>query len=196
MLEAKDQAFRRHHGAERRGSTPQGGSRPDRRTDREDHRVQRGDGDLPAGPGLGGDQKALVGLLYGSIIWVSGPSEHRLFRILPSWTMRTAFHPRIPYGPVSALCRAGNTARRKNSKKTISALFSLQVRKNGLPKSSLWGSERLEIAGRSRRSRVLLLDEPAAGMNPSEVRALTGSSGNPAAVPATILLIGTRCGWR
>ena len=104
----------------------------------------------------------------------------RLFRNLTVMdNVRTAFHSRIPYGPISAVCRSGKyrDGEKELRKKTIDllTLFSLQVRKDELAGNLPYGDQkRLEIARAvASEPKVLLLDEPAAGMNPSEVRALT-----------------------
>jgi branched-chain amino acid transport system ATP-binding protein len=127
--------------------------------------------------------KALVGLAPHRIhhLGISRTFQNiRLFRNLTVMdNVRTAFHPRIPYGPVSALCRAGKyrEGEKEIRKKTMDllTLFSLQVRKNELARNLPYGDQkRLEIARAvASEPKVLLLDEPAAGMNPSEVRALT-----------------------
>ncbi len=104
----------------------------------------------------------------------------RLFRNLTVMdNVRTAFHPRIGYGPFSALYR-GEDYREgekeiRNKTLELLALFSLQVRKDEIARNLPYGDQkRLEIARAvASGPKVLLLDEPAAGMNPSEVRALT-----------------------
>ena len=103
----------------------------------------------------------------------------RLFRKLSVLdNVRTAYHPRVPYGPLSALCRTGRYSEgekefRENAMELL-ALFSLQVRKDEPAGNLPYGDQRrLEIArALASQPKVLLLDEPAAGMNPSEVRAL------------------------
>lgn len=103
----------------------------------------------------------------------------RLFRNLTVMdNVRTALHPGAPYGLYSALFRAGryDEGERELREKAMDLLsmFSLQVRKDDLAGSLPYGDQRrLEIArALATRPKVLLLDEPAAGMNPSEVRAL------------------------
>lgn len=104
----------------------------------------------------------------------------RLFRNLTVMdNVRTAFHPRIGYGPLSALFRWGDyrEGEKEIRNKTLDllALFSLQVRKDEIARNLPYGDQkRLEIARAvASGPKILLLDEPAAGMNPSEVRALT-----------------------
>ncbi len=100
----------------------------------------------------------------------------RLFRNLSVMdNVRTAYHPHVRYGPVSALCRAGRffEGEREIREKVMGllALFSLQDRRGELAKHLPYGDQRrLEIArALASEPKVLLLDEPAAGMNPSEV---------------------------
>jgi branched-chain amino acid transport system ATP-binding protein len=105
----------------------------------------------------------------------------RLFRNLSVMdNVRAAFHPDVRYGPVSALCRGEkySEGEKEIREKTMDllAFFSLQVRKDELAKNLPYGDQRrLEIArALASKPKLLLLDEPAAGMNPSEVRALMG----------------------
>ena len=100
----------------------------------------------------------------------------RLFRNLSVMdNVRTAYHPHVRYGPVSALCRTRRFfegEREIREKITgLLALFSLQDRGGELAKHLPYGDQRrLEIArALATEPKVLLLDEPAAGMNPSEV---------------------------
>lgn len=129
------------------------------------------------------DGKALVGLAPHRIhnMGISRTFQNiRLFRNLTVMdNVRTAFHPRIRYGPFSALgrtdrCREGEIEIRRKTMDLLT-LFSLQVRKNELARNLPYGDQkRLEIARAvASEPKVLLLDEPAAGMNPSEVKALT-----------------------
>ncbi|HBX42320.1 MAG TPA: high-affinity branched-chain amino acid ABC transporter ATP-binding protein LivG [Deltaproteobacteria bacterium] len=100
----------------------------------------------------------------------------RLFRNLTVMdNVRIAHHSHLGYGPVAALCRTG---RFYNGEKELNgivevflSIFSLQNRKNDIAGSLSYGDQRkLEIArALASKPEVLLLDEPAAGMNPYEV---------------------------
>lgn len=100
----------------------------------------------------------------------------RLFRNLSVIdNVRIACHAHVGYGPVSALCRSrrfheGEGVIRDKAMELLSS-FSLEDRRNELAKNLPYGDQRkLEIARALASSpRILLLDEPAAGMNPSEV---------------------------
>jgi len=103
----------------------------------------------------------------------------RLFRDLTVVdNVRIAHHPHVRYGPVAALLRTGafyrEERRTREQVEEYLAIFSLQDRRKEFAKNLPYGDQRkLEIA-RALAScpRILLLDEPAAGMNPSEVGTL------------------------
>ena len=100
----------------------------------------------------------------------------RLFRELTVMdNVRIAHHSHVRYGPLAALCR---TSRYFDGEKELHekvenflSIFSLQNRKYELAGNLSYGDQRkLEIArALASEPRVLLLDEPAAGMNPYEV---------------------------
>jgi branched-chain amino acid transport system ATP-binding protein len=105
----------------------------------------------------------------------------RLFRNLSvTDNVRTAYHPSVSYGPVSAVCRTkGYVEAEKAIGENVTellSLFSLQDRRWELAKNLSYGDQRrLEIArALASEPKILLLDEPAAGMNPSEVEKLMG----------------------
>ena len=86
-----------------------------------------------------------------------------------------ARHALAGYGPVGALCRtrryrAGEREMTEEARGLL-AVFSLDDRGDELAGNLPYGDQRrLEIArALASRPRILLLDEPAAGMNPSEV---------------------------
>jgi branched-chain amino acid transport system ATP-binding protein len=89
--------------------------------------------------------------------------------------VRVAYHPYVRYGPAAALFRTEAFYREeRRSREQIEeflSIFSLQDRRKEIAGNLPYGDQRrLEIArALSCRPRLLLLDEPAAGMNPSEV---------------------------
>jgi branched-chain amino acid transport system ATP-binding protein len=103
----------------------------------------------------------------------------RLFRDLTVVdNVRIAHHRHVRYGPVDALLRTGafyrEERRTREQVEEYLSIFSLQDRRKELARNLPYGDQRkLEIA-RAVAScpRILLLDEPAAGMNPSEVGTL------------------------
>ena len=103
----------------------------------------------------------------------------RLFRELTVVdNVRIARHPHVRYGPVAALLRTDTfyreERRTREQVEEFLSIFSLQDRRKELAKNLSYGEQRkLEIArALASRPKVLLLDEPAAGMNPSEVAML------------------------
>ena len=103
----------------------------------------------------------------------------RLFRELTVVdNVRIAHHPHVRYGAAAALLRTGafyrEDRRSREQVEEFLSIFSLQDRRKELAKNLPYGDQRrLEIA-RALAScpRILLLDEPAAGMNLSEVGTL------------------------
>ncbi len=103
-------------------------------------------------------------------------------RLFPNLTVmdnvRIAHHPYVRYGPAAAIFRAESFYREerriREQVEEYLALFSLQDRRKELAKNLPYGDQRkLEIArALAACPKLLLLDEPAAGMNPSEVRKL------------------------
>ncbi len=100
----------------------------------------------------------------------------RLFRDLSVLdNVRIACHANVRYGGVSALWRSerfyDGEAEMRDKAMQLLEMFSLQDRRNERAKNLPYGDQRkLEVArALASGPRILLLDEPAAGMNPSEV---------------------------
>ncbi|NLK08280.1 MAG: ABC transporter ATP-binding protein [Firmicutes bacterium] len=104
----------------------------------------------------------------------------RLFRDLTVFdNIRIAFHYQIRYGLLNTIFRFGGFAREEDNIKVrtdeLLEIFSLYDYRNELARNLPYGEQRrLEIArALAANPKVLLLDEPAAGMNPYETQALT-----------------------
>ncbi|MGE5189145.1 MAG: ABC transporter ATP-binding protein [Gemmatimonadota bacterium] len=103
----------------------------------------------------------------------------RIFRNLSVLdNVKVARHALAAYGPVAAVCRtgrfrAGETGMTEECGELLE-IFSLRDRRHEVAGNLPYGDQRkLEIArALASRPRVLLLDEPAAGMNPFEVARL------------------------
>ncbi len=100
----------------------------------------------------------------------------RLFRNLTVQdNVRAAAHQRVPYGPLAAIARLPgyNRGEReiRDRANDILSLCGLAGRRHDAAGDLSYGDQRrLEIArALASEPRVLLLDEPAAGMNPNEV---------------------------
>jgi len=103
----------------------------------------------------------------------------RLFRELTVVdNVRIAHHPHVRYGAADALFRTGafyrEERRTREQVEEYLSIFSLQDRRKEFARNLPYGDQRkLEIV-RALAScpRILLLDEPAAGLNPFEVGTL------------------------
>jgi branched-chain amino acid transport system ATP-binding protein len=136
----------------------------------------------PDGGSVTLDGRSLVGLPPHRInrLGVARTFQNiRLFRNLTVLdNVRIAHHSHREYGPLSALCRTGRFSKKENELHIkvdyFLSIFLLQNRKNEIAGSLPYGDQRkLEIArALASEPRLLLLDEPAAGMNPYEVRML------------------------
>ncbi|HBO68820.1 MAG TPA: high-affinity branched-chain amino acid ABC transporter ATP-binding protein LivG [Deltaproteobacteria bacterium] len=100
----------------------------------------------------------------------------RLFRNLSVLdNVRVAYHRHIPYGPLSAVSRTGKFLRGERElldrAQQLLSIVGLEDRKEELAAGLAYGAQRrLEIArALASGPKLLLLDEPAAGMNPYEV---------------------------
>ncbi|MBL6989990.1 MAG: ABC transporter ATP-binding protein [Bacteriovoracaceae bacterium] len=104
----------------------------------------------------------------------------RLFKDLTVFdNIRIAGHFRMNYGLLSSVFRNkkfhSEEKRLENETLELLEIFDLSDKKNYLAKNLPYGMQRrLEIArALATRPKVLLLDEPAAGMNPKETKELT-----------------------
>jgi len=92
--------------------------------------------------------------------------------------VRIAYHTHAGYGLMEAIARLGRFAHRERSvterAQDFLAVFGLQDRQLEIAKNLPYGEQRrLEIArALASEPRLLLLDEPAAGMNPNETMEL------------------------
>lgn len=93
--------------------------------------------------------------------------------------VRAAFASRAGYGVGSALLQNGAAARQENWIESETAklleIFGLTERKHAISRNLPYGDQRrLEIArATATEPKILLLDEPTSGMNPSETEAVT-----------------------
>lgn len=93
--------------------------------------------------------------------------------------VRAAFAARAGYGLGAALLQNGAAARQENWIENETAklleIFALSHRKNEISRNLPYGDQRrLEIArATATQPKILLLDEPTSGMNPSETDAVT-----------------------
>jgi branched-chain amino acid transport system ATP-binding protein len=92
--------------------------------------------------------------------------------------VKIAYHSHVEYGLVEAVLRVGRYFREEDEieQKAIDFLkiFKLEHKKDEISKNLPYGEQRrLEIArALAAKPKLLLLDEPAAGMNPQETQAL------------------------
>lgn len=103
----------------------------------------------------------------------------RLFSLLSVLdNVKTGFHNRISYSPLTAVLRlpAFRAKEKEIEEKALDLLkiFGLEEEKDNLASNLPYGAQRrLEIArALATGPRLLLLDEPAAGMNPQETEEL------------------------
>jgi len=121
----------------------------------------------------------------------------RLFRDMSVLdNVLTAMHPRCGYGLLDALVRTSRFGRREREMQeealALLARMNLADRQHDRAGSLPYGAQRrLEIArALATHPKVLLLDEPAAGMNPAEVDSLVDLiRGIAADFDLTVLLI-------
>jgi len=92
--------------------------------------------------------------------------------------VRVAYHGHLEYGIVPAILRTSDFRKREREltqkAEELLKIFNLSARRNEVANGLPYGEQRrLEIArALAANPKLLLLDEPAAGMNPAEVRQL------------------------
>jgi len=125
------------------------------------------------------DGREIVGLPSHLITRLGIARTFQNIRLFQNLTVldnvRIAYHTYAGYSLVEAITRLGRFTRRERilteRAQDFLAVFGLQDRQLELAKNLPYGEQRrLEIArALAARPRLLLLDEPAAGMNPREV---------------------------
>ena len=146
------------------------------------------------------DGREIAGLRPNQITALGIARTFQTIRLFPNMTalenVLVGMHCRLQAGWIGALFRPPSVeAEEARAKKRAGALLEfvgLGARPGALAKNLPYGDQRrLEIArGLATEPKLLLLDEPTAGMNPKETEALTGFIGRlRRELDLTILLI-------
>ena len=126
--------------------------------------------------------KNLVGMPAYAITQSGMGRTFQNIRVFPRLSVldnvRIAYHPHAGYGLLHAIAQSARFEAREreitDKEQDLLALFGLQDRQDEIASNLPYGEQRrLEIArALAAEPKLLLLDEPAAGMNPREVHAL------------------------
>lgn len=125
------------------------------------------------------DGKSIVGMQPHAIAQLGISRTFQNIRLFPNLSVldnvRTAYHTHAGYGIRDAIFRTPHFWRKEKElterAQEFLAVFNLADRQDEIAKNLPYGEQRrLEIArALATNPRLLLLDEPAAGMNPKEV---------------------------
>ncbi len=137
---------------------------------------------LPSVGHIAFDGISLVGLAAHEITQLGTARTFQNVRLFPNLTVldnvRIAYHAHAGYGMTAAIRRSGHFATKEaeltERAQEFLAVFGLDDRQDEIAKNLPYGEQRrLEIArALAAEPTLLLLDEPAAGMNPNEVAVL------------------------